>query len=136
MSRARNFGSAKNPTSTKTSSTLVEANSAMAKPSSANEDSIESTAYPNLANQPGSNGGSLAQFRAGVGTSGTHMSGDDPHPVSKWLLRLRRFRCRSYFGVVFRLVDMLRNERDHVGWTIDTGESRVEDWLGQAGCGL
>jgi hypothetical protein len=35
----------------------VEANSAMAKPSSANEDSIESTAYPNLANQPGSNGG-------------------------------------------------------------------------------
>jgi hypothetical protein len=42
-------------------------------------------------------------------------------------LRLGRFRCRSYSGVVFRLIDMLANERDHVCGTIDTGESRVED---------
>src|ERR1700730_18636611 len=64
------------------------------------------------------------------------MSGDDPHPASKWLLRLRRFRCRSYSGVVFRLVDMLANERDHVCGTIDTCKSRIEDQLGHACCGL
>jgi hypothetical protein len=27
------------------------------------------------------------------------MSGDAPHPASKWLSRLRRFRCLSYSGV-------------------------------------
>jgi hypothetical protein len=39
-----------------------------------------------------------------------------PHPASKWCPRLRlgRFRCRSYSGAIFRLVDMLANERDHV----------------------
>jgi hypothetical protein len=33
-------------------------------------------------------------------------------------------------------LDMLANERDHVCGTIDTGESRVEDQLGHARCGL
>jgi hypothetical protein len=32
--------------------------------------------------------------------------------------------------------NMLANERDHVCGTIDTGESRIEDQLGHARCGL
>src|SRR5579864_5898220 len=52
--------------------------------------------------------------------------------LSIWRATLRYCAHQCWFCPVLRLVDLLTNERNHVGGTLDAGEARIEDQLRNA----